>query len=118
MPHERERTEGFSAGPDAFSDTFESGVAVRDGQVQVIHGVYAHELPLAGMTVGQARNELAERMNIDPDAVAIVDGDEVDEGTVLGEGQVLNFVKHAGEKGSASGSYPTESNPGEKRHEW
>lgn len=103
MPHEQERTDSLSVGPDPFSDTFESGggVALQEGQVHVIHGVYAHELPLVGMTVGQARNELAERMNIDPDAIAIVDGNEVDEETVLGEAQVLNFVKHSGEKGYA-----------------
>ena len=40
-------------------------------------------------------------MNIDPTAVATVDGVEADEHTVLNEGQVLNFVKQAGEKGHA-----------------
>jgi hypothetical protein len=68
--------------------------------VEVIHGVYAHSLPLAGMTVRQARAELEQRMNIDPDAMAVVDGHEADEDTILAQGQVLNFVKHAGEKGA------------------
>jgi hypothetical protein len=67
--------------------------------VEVIHGVYSHSLPLVGMTVSQARDELTDRMNIDPDAVSVVDGQEVDENTVLQEGQVLNFVKRSGEKG-------------------
>jgi hypothetical protein len=44
-------------------------------------------------------------MNIAPDAIAVVDGVETGETAVLTEGQVLNFVKHAGEKGT--GSWPT-----------
>ncbi len=93
---ERVRPEGFVAGPDAFSDDF---VAATPGRVEVIHGVYAHSLPLAGVTVRAARSELEDRMNIAPDAVAVVDGVEVGEDAVLREGQVLNFVKPAGEKG-------------------
>jgi hypothetical protein len=38
-------------------------------------------------------------MNIDPEAVAVIDGEEADDDTVLHEGQVLNFVAAAGEKG-------------------
>jgi hypothetical protein len=99
MSNERERMNDFSPGPDPFSDDFAATATATQGSVDVIHGVYAHSLPLAGMTVRQARGELQERMNIDPDAIAIVDGNEVDEDTVLAENQVLNFVKHAGEKG-------------------
>jgi hypothetical protein len=51
------------------------------------------------MSVRDARSELQDRMNIDPDAVAVIDGVEVDEDAVLQERQVLNFVKRAGEKG-------------------
>jgi len=69
------------------------------GNVDVIHGVYAHSLPLAGMTVKQARKELVNKMNIDPKATAVIDGTESDEGTVLAQGAVLTFVKPAGEKG-------------------
>jgi hypothetical protein len=101
---ERQRQqEAYYPGPDAFSDDFSTGTAtaVAEAQVSVIHGVYAHDLPLAGMTVGQARMEVSERLNIDPAAVAVLDGDEVPEHTVLVEGQVLNFVKRSGEKGAA-----------------
>ncbi len=76
-----------------------TATATRSGRVQVIHGVYAHSLPLAGMTVRQARTELEERMNIAPGAVAVVDGTEATEDSVLREGQVLNFLTPAGEKG-------------------
>jgi hypothetical protein len=99
MGKERIRSEGFAGGPEPYSDSF--ATRGRDGRVEVIHGVYAHSLPLAGLTVLQARTELEERMNIDPEALAVVDGVEVRADTILKEGQVLNFVRHAGEKGSA-----------------
>ena len=99
MSTERERFGSFSLGPDSFSDDFSSMATVSQGNVEVIHGVYAHSLPLAGMSVRDARSDLQDRMNIDPDAVAVIDGVEVDEDAVLQERQVLNFVKRAGEKG-------------------
>ncbi len=96
MPLERFRNSGAPTwGQDSFNNDFATG----ERRVEVIHGVYSHSLPLVGMTVAQARHELADRMNIAPDAVSVVDGQEVDENTVLQEGQVLNFVKRAGEKG-------------------
>ena len=99
MTGERERTGSFSVGPEAFSDGFATGAATGERHVEVIHGIYAHSLPLAGMTVAAARAELEHRMNIDPDAVAVIDGHEADEDAVLQERQVLNFVKRSGEKG-------------------
>jgi hypothetical protein len=89
----------FSVGPQPFSDGFAPAATGGERHVEVIHGVFAHSLPLVGMSIGQARSELQERMHIDPDAVPVLDGQEVDEDTVLAEGQVLNFVKRAGEKG-------------------
>ena len=67
--------------------------------MNVSHGVYSHTHPLAGMTVRQARSALAERMNLSPDAVALVDGQEVGDDTTLQEGVSLLFVRDAGEKG-------------------
>ena len=99
MSIEQERLSDISSGPDPFSDEFAATATAAQGSVDVIHGVYAHSLPLAGLTVRDARLELEDRMNIDPEAASVVDGREVDEDTVLTEGQVLNFVKHAGEKG-------------------
>jgi hypothetical protein len=99
MSTERTRPADFAGGPTPFNDEFTSATVRRDGRVDVIHGVYAHSLPLAGLTVRQARAELQERMNIAPDALAVVDGTEANEDTILREGQVLNFVKPAGEKG-------------------
>jgi hypothetical protein len=99
MPAEKLIHERLHTGPSG--DDFATGTATatRSGRVDVIHGVYAHSLPLAGMTVRQARTELEERMNIDPESLAVVDGLEAEEDSVLREGQVLNFLTPAGEKG-------------------
>ena len=98
MSDERTRNENFSAGPDPFADDFATTV-MTEGDVDVIHGVHAHSFPIAGRTVSQARPELEERFNIDPEATPYVDGVQVDDDTVLAEGQVLTFNMHAGEKG-------------------
>ncbi|HYT92359.1 MAG TPA: hypothetical protein VEL76_26835 [Gemmataceae bacterium] len=99
MSNEQERHESFAGGPEPHGDSFAATAEAKPGCVEVIHGVYAHSLPLAGMTVEQARVELEDRMNIDPEALAVVDGVETGEDEILREGQVLNFVKQAGEKG-------------------
>jgi hypothetical protein len=99
MASEKVIRERLHTGPSRDDFAVETGTATRSGRVDVIHGVYAHSLPLAGMTVRQARTELEERMNIDPEALAVVDGLETEEESVLREGQVLNFLTPAGEKG-------------------
>jgi hypothetical protein len=100
MYEERQRSDGVATGPAPFGDEFAGGTAVAERRVDVVSGVHAHSLPLVGMTVAQVRSELAERMNIDPAAMAVVDGNPAAEDTVLAEGQTLNFVKHSGEKGA------------------
>lgn len=98
---ERQRREHFNPGPDPFSDTLgqTATATAPEARVEVIHGVYAHSFPLVGMTVAQARAELEDRLNIDPAAMAVVDGLEAPPDFVLSENQVLTFVKPAGEKG-------------------
>src|SRR5690242_6887002 len=100
LKNDKERTH---VGPAPHSDEFAAvGVEAKKPatkRVDVIHGVYAHSLPLVGMTISQARRELEDRMNIAPEAVAVVDGIEVSEEEVLRESQVLNFLSPAGEKG-------------------
>ena len=85
-------------GPDPSSED-DVVVSGTRGGVNVSHGVYSHSHPLAGMSVRQARSALAERMNIAPDATAVVDGQEVGDDTILQEGVSLMFVREAGEKG-------------------
>ena len=100
MSRELTQRSQTSTGPVPYSDGFEGGSTSGEGSVDVIHGVHIHSFPLAGMTIGQARDEMSELMGIDPTAVAVVDGEEADEEAVIHEGQVLTFVKPAGEKGA------------------
>ena len=100
MARERIQPESFGTGPDSFSDGFETGTAtLTNGQVSVVYGVYSHSLPLAGLTIAQARAELEERLNLHPQAPANIDGFDATEDTVLHEGQILTFVQPSGEKG-------------------
>jgi hypothetical protein len=68
-------------------------------QVRVLYGVHSLEADLAGRTVGDVRQALRQALNISPQAVAVVDGREVQEGVMLLAGQQLEFVRLAGEKG-------------------
>jgi hypothetical protein len=68
----------------------------------VMHGPYAENLPVGGMSVGQVRTRFRTRFDIHPDAQAIVDGHEASEDTILQPGQLLAFVRFAGEKGRPS----------------
>src|SRR5437899_8491226 len=68
--------------------------------VRVIAGADVQDLDLVGRTVADARAVAQAIFGVAPDALALLDGHHVDEHTVLGEGQLLEFVKHAGEKGA------------------
>lgn len=75
------------------------------GLVQVGTGLYSERLPAAGMTVAAIRETFADRLDIDPGAQPVIDGQVVnDESTRLQPGQRLAFVRHAGEKGGWKGS--------------
>ncbi len=69
------------------------------GRVTVSHGTYVEQLPVAQMTVGHVRSRFRDRMDIHPEARALLDGDPVDDDTVVRTGQSLTFVRPAGEKG-------------------
>ena len=68
-------------------------------QVRVLYGVHALEANLAGRTVSDVRQAVRQALNISPQAVAVVNGREVEESFVLLAGQQLEFVRLAGEKG-------------------
>ena len=67
--------------------------------VTVASGPYAEQLPVANMSVGEVRARFRDRLDLDPHSVAILDGRRVPEDTVLRSGQVLSFIRPAGEKG-------------------
>jgi len=57
---------------------------------------------VGGRTVGDVRQALRQALNISPQAVAVVDGREAEEGYILLAGQQLEFVRLAGEKRQSS----------------
>jgi hypothetical protein len=73
----------------------------RTGQIKVSYGVHSLEAAIAGKSVGEVRQALKEPLNIDPRALALVNGRDAPAAYVLKEGDQLEFVRLAGEKGRA-----------------
>ncbi len=73
----------------------------RAGQVKISYGVHTLEVAIAGKSVGEVRQALKEALNIDPRALALVNGRDVAASYLLNEGDQLEFVRLAGEKGAA-----------------
>jgi hypothetical protein len=69
------------------------------GQVKISYGVHVLSAAIAGKSVGEVRQALKEPLNIDPRALALVNGREASASLVLKEGDQLEFVRLAGEKG-------------------
>jgi hypothetical protein len=67
--------------------------------VSVSSGPYLEQLPVRGMRVSEVRERFGDRLDIDPQAQAILDGQPVSDETVIQAGQVLMFARRAGEKG-------------------
>jgi len=74
--------------------------------VTVSSGPYAEHLPVGDMSVGEIRRRFRDRLDIDPRSVAVVDGHDVSDDTVVTAGQVLTFMHRAGEKGYATRPRP------------
>jgi hypothetical protein len=89
-------TNGPASGAGLFDDSSDGG-----GLASVSSGVYAEQIPVAGMTVGDIRRRYADRFDIDPESQAVVDGQDVGDDVVLGVGQSLMFTHRSGEKGAA-----------------
>jgi hypothetical protein len=69
------------------------------GQVKISYGVHSLEVAIAGKSVAEVRRALKEPLNIDPRALALVNGRDAAASYVLKEGDQLEFVRLAGEKG-------------------
>jgi hypothetical protein len=68
--------------------------------VLVSSGIHRGHYPIAGLTVRAARRLLASHLSIDPAAVAVINGQIVDDDTVLNAEQgLLSFVKPSSLKG-------------------
>jgi hypothetical protein len=72
------------------------------GYVTVSSGLYHERLPLAGTSVAELRRRLAGRLDIDPNATPVINGQRVhdEERTRVGLNQLVAFIRLAGEKGS------------------
>jgi hypothetical protein len=91
---QRTRPAGVGPGGGLFDDPDAS-----PGVATVTHGPYAEELPIAEMTISQVRSRFRDRLDIHPEAMAMLDGNPVDDSTTVRAGQTLMFIRQAGEKG-------------------
>jgi hypothetical protein len=89
--------ETFAPGPGSQNDVFDS--CATGGLVTVNSGLHTEQLPVGNMTVAEVRSRYADRFDIDPLSQAQIDGHIVDDDAIVQPGQILMFVRHAGEKG-------------------
>jgi len=68
-------------------------------EVKVIHGICDGSFNVAGSTVGAVRLSLIDAFNISTDAIAFVDGNQVEMSYRLQGGSCLEFCRQAGIKG-------------------
>jgi hypothetical protein len=69
------------------------------GLIKINYGIHHLEVAVAGKSVGEVRQALKEPLNIDPRALALVNGREASAFHLLKENDQLEFVRLAGEKG-------------------
>ena len=74
-------------------------LAAKRGMVKVSYGVHNLEAAIAGKSVSEVRQSLKEPLNIDPRALALVNSRDVAASYILKQGDQLEFVRLAGEKG-------------------
>lgn len=70
--------------------------------VKVIHGANDGQFPVVGSKVQKVRASLVDAFNIPGDALAFVNGEQVDANYVLQANDSLEFIKAAGVKGRCS----------------
>ncbi len=71
----------------------------QTGLVKISYGVHNLEAAISGKSVSEVRQSLKEPLNIDPRALALVNGRDVAASYILKQGDQLEFVRLAGEKG-------------------
>ena len=100
--YRRQRERPTGPGSDDFFET-DAAPAPAPATAMVSHGPYAEALPVGGMSVREVRRRFGDRLDIDPESIPIIDGEQATEDTVVGEGQSLIFTRRAGEKGLWAG---------------
>ena len=77
-----------------------SAAADDHRNVTVSHGIHRGRFPVGGMSVAAARRILGPLINIDDEAVAVVNGTPVEEDTIISEQiTMLSFVKPSSIRG-------------------
>src|SRR5262249_5657046 len=94
----RSTREALGPGPGGLGTLF-AGDDGNAGMVTVAHGPYSEQLPVGDMSAGEIRARYRDRFDIDPESLAVLDGTEVHNDTRVRAGQILMFVRRAGEKG-------------------
>ena len=89
------RRERIVPGPSGPGNIFDDNT---DGHATVCYGIYKESLPVDGMSVEEVRQRFGDRFDIDPRSQAVLDGNEVGENAIVQSGQILTFVRKAGEK--------------------
>lgn len=80
-------------------DTLDSN-GCPQGSVFCRHGIHSGWFPIVGMRLGDARPILNQLLNIDPEAVAVINGQIIGDDHIIGEDvELLNFVKKSSIKG-------------------
>lgn len=105
-PLHSEQLAGAGGGLGGFFDGPDNGDLVT-----VASGPYAEQLPVANMTVGEVRVRFRDRFDIDPRSQAVLAGRDVGDDTRIQPGQVLMFVRRAGEKGRQGNPNSETRNP-------
>lgn len=73
--------------------------AAQTGKVSVVYGANDLELELAGQSVADVQAATADVLNLDKNAEAYVNGQQVDGNYKLKAGDRLEFMKESGQKG-------------------
>jgi hypothetical protein len=82
------------------ADTVVDPAPVVERSVLVQNGIHSGHFPVAGLRVRDARQTLTQLLNIDPQAVAVINGRIVGEDEVIGtDVSLLSFVKPSAVKG-------------------
>jgi hypothetical protein len=109
MSQEQKKAGGFSNASVSSSSSVPTGqtsvpnaqdaIDKIDGKVKVIHGANDREFEVVGNKVQRVRAALVDAFNIPGDALAFVNGEQVDANYVLQVNDTLEFIKQAGVKG-------------------
>ncbi|HVS35719.1 MAG TPA: hypothetical protein VMS17_09055 [Gemmataceae bacterium] len=96
----RRPPETEAAAPPVIQDAPTQPPAGAERSVLVQHGIHTGHFPVGGLRVREARQTLAGLLNIDPQAVAVINGQVVSEDTVINDTiKMLSFVKPSAVKG-------------------